>query len=213
MDKKELVIVGIIVVIAIIVAAIMFMPHSDTKTTSLEILNKKAVGENGTVYIKLKDDANGAVSGKTVHVKITKDKNVVYSNDVETHSTGVAIVKLTNVSSGDYNINVTFDGDANYTESSISQKLTVGEGDIVDEQLENSTIIQQTLDDAQNTQDSADTSSYSQSSYSYTPSYTPSSSSQSSSSQSSSSSSSDLPAYDENGRETLPEFDEDGNQI
>lgn len=207
MDKKELIIAGIVVVIAVTVAGIIFAPSDVAKHTTLDILNKGDYGENSTVYIKLTDDEKNALSDKTVHVTL-KDKSgkVVYKKTVKTHATGVGLAKLSNVSAGEYDLNVTFDGDGNYTGCSISQKITV-KGEVVEDIVENSTLIQDTL--ADNDDGSQDTQS--SQSQSYTPSYSQSSSRSSSSS--SSSSSSQLPSYDVDGNRALPEYDEDGNEV
>lgn len=214
MDKKELLILGIIIVIIAVIAGIILAPQSNGQTTNLEILNKKAVMENGSVYVKLKDDSSGALSDKnlTVQLKDSKGK-VVYKSVEKTHATGVAVVKLKNVSAGEYEINITFEGDGNYTGSSISQKIKVG-GDTPETELENSTLINETLaEDAQDNNNNADSNTDSQSNYQQpSTNYYPSSSSQSSSS-SSSSSSSELPEYDVDGKSTLPEYDEDGNRV
>ena len=100
------------------------------------------------------------------------------------------------------------DGDENYTGCSISQKVTVKQGEVQDV-VENSTLIQQTLADSQD-DSSSQSSSSSSSSY-----YTPSSSSSSRSSSSSSSSSQDSSShyYDVDGNEVLPEYDADGRQV
>lgn len=213
MDKKELLILGIIIVIIAVIAGIILAPQSNGQTTNLEILNKKAVMENGSVYVKLKDGSSGALSDKnlTVQLKDSKGK-VVYKTVEETHATGVAVVKLKNVSAGEYEINVTFDGDGNYTGSSISQKIKVG-GDTPETELENSTLISETLAEDAQDNDNDNSNTDSQSNYQQpSTNYYPSSSSQSSSS-SSSSSSSELPEYDVDGRSTLPEYDEDGNRV
>lgn len=204
MDKKELIILGIIVVIAIVVGGIVFAPHSDGISTSIEILNHKDVGENGNVYVKLKDASGASLSNKTLHVKITdKNNKVIYDKSVETHSTGVAIVKLQNATPGEYTINITFEGDGNYSECSLSQKIVIS-GDAVDE-LENSTLIQETLDDDHTDDSNQNTQDQSSQSNSYTPSYTPS--------DRGSSDSEETKYYDENGNEVLPEYDENGNII
>ncbi len=221
MDKKELIILGIIAVVAVVIAAIILAPQIDAKSTSIEILNEKNIGENGTLYIKLKDNEKGALANQSVHIKLTDKKNkVIYEKTVKTHTTGVAIVKLKNVTGGDYNINITYDGDANFTGCSLSQKITV-QGEVVDDPIANSTLIQQTLaeDNQDNNDDSQDSQSSSDSSYSSDNSYTPSQSSSSSSSSSSSrSDSGDLPQYDEDGLINYDEdgyvnYDEDGNVI
>lgn len=208
MDKKELMVGGIIVVVAIVVASIVFAPTTDAQTSTLSILNKGEIGQNGTVYVKLTDNQNTSLSGKTVHIKISDGSGkAVYEGDAKTHATGVAIANLNSVAPGNYTLEVTFDGDENYTSSSISKKITIV-GEDIEEDVADSALIEQTIQDSGDSQDS----SYSQS---YTPSYSPSQSSQSSSqsSQSSSSSDDELVNYDVNGRETLPEYDEDGREI
>lgn len=199
MDKKELIILGIIVAVAVVIAAIVFAPQIDAKSTSIEILNEKNIGENGTIYLKLKDNEKGALSNQSIHIKLTdKNNKVVYEKTVKTHSTGVAIVKLKNVKGGTYNINATYDGDANFTGCSISQKITV-KGEVVEDTLANSTLIQQTIAEDNQNNDNDDSSDSSDSSY--TPSYTPSSSSDSGS---------DSPSRDSGNDGPLPEYDEDG---
>lgn len=212
MDKKELIIIGIIIIIGAAAAGIMFMPGDSAKYTTLDVLNKGAVGgENGTIYVKLTDEDKTSLSDKEVHIKLTDDKNnVIFEDTSKTHVTGVAFAKINNISSGEYNLNVTYDGDENYTGCSISQKLTVGEGEI-EEQVDNATLIQDTLADASS---STSSSSSSQSSTSYRSSSSSSSSSQSSSSssQSSSSSSSDSSdSYVDDGQ--MHEYDVDGNVV
>ena len=208
MDKKEMMVAGVVVVIAVIVGGIVFAPSADAKFTTIDVLNKGDLGQNGTLYVKLTDNEKTSLSNKTLHVKLTDGKGkVVYDESVKTHATGVAIVKLENVSAGKYDLNITFDGDGNYSSSSVSQKLTI-KGEHIEEQVDNITLIEQTLADAQDS-DSSDyqpQSSYSQSSYS---------NSQYSSSSSSSSSSEDTSDryYDENGKEVLPEYDENGKEV
>ena len=226
MDKKELIIVGIIIILAVIVGSTLFASNDNSKFTTLDVLNKGAVGENGTVYVKLSDNEKTALSDKTLHIKLTNNAGkVVYEDSVKTHATGVAIIKLTNISDGNYNLNVTFDGDENHTGSSISQKLTIKSG-YVDEELENNTLIEETIADAGDSSSSSSQSYSSSSSVSQSSSQSDSSHSQSNSQSDSSStqestdtsqdSQSDDSAdtyYDENGKEVIPEYDENGNIV
>lgn len=210
MDKKELIITGIIIIIAVVAAGIIFAPSTSAQYTGMDVLNKGDLGENSTIYVKLTAGDKTSLSNKTIHVKLTDDKNnVVYEESVKTQTTGVAIVKLHNVTPGKYNLEVKFDGDENYTGSSISQKVTVKAGEVTDE-VTNSTLVDQTLADAQAT------SSRSSSSSSGGSSSGGSSSGGSSSGGSSSGGSSSggyVPEYDPDGREVLPEYDEDGKII
>ena len=211
MDKKELIVTGMVIIIAVVAAGIIFAPSISANDTSIEILNKGDLGGNSTIYVKLADGDKISLSNKTIHIKLTDEKNnVVYEDSVKTKATGVAIVKLHNISAGQYNLDVKYDGDENYTGCSISQKVTVKQGEVQDV-VENSTLIQQTLADSQD--DSSSQSSSSSSSSYYTPSSSSSSSSRSSSSSSSSSQDSSSHYYDVDGNEVLPEYDADGRQV
>ncbi len=202
MDKKELIISGIIVVIALIVASMIFSPVNEAKATTIEVLNKGDVGENGTIYVMLTDYEKSSLSEKTVHIEITNSSgNVVYDESVKTHATGVAIVKLNNLDSGKYNLTVSFDGDENYTKTSISQEITIG--DVDTEEVEDAALIEDTLNDAQQTSSSS-AQTHSQSS----------SSSSSSRQSSSSDTDDDNGGYiDENGNEITVTYDENGKIV
>ena len=220
MDKKEFIIAGIVVIIAVMATGIIFAPGIDAKHTTIDVLNKGDYGQNSTIYVKLTDHDKAPLSDKTVHIKLTNDKNeVVYDESTKTHATGVAIAQLDNITAGKYTLNVTFDGDGNHSGSSISQEITVKEG-YVEDTLENTTLIQETIASSQSSSSSgySSSSSYysSQGSSSSQSSSSSSSSSQgSSSSQSSSSSSSSVPDtyIDTSGNEYLPEYDEYGNRV
>ena len=71
MDKKELIIIGIVIVIFIVVAGVMLSPSTGAKDTELKMLNNGTLGENGTIYIKLTDAQKQSLADKPVTVKIT----------------------------------------------------------------------------------------------------------------------------------------------
>lgn len=209
MEIKDIIIFAVIIIIVAFVASFILSPSADAKYTSLEILNKGDFGENSTLYVKLTDNEKTALSDKTLHVKIINKKGkTVYDKDVKTHATGVGLAKLANLTPGEYTVNVTFDGDANYTGSSISQKIKVQGGEVEDV-VDNSTLIEQTIQQAVSSGDSQ-AQTYTSQQQSSTQSYTPSQSQQSSQS----SSSDDSEVYiDENGQELIPEYDENGKEI
>lgn len=212
MEFQEIIIAGIIIIVAALILSFIFTPASSSHDTSIQILNKGDLGSNSTIYIKLTDNNKVSLSEKTVHVQLT-DKNgtVVYKKDVQTHATGVGMAQLSDVSAGNYTLNITYDGDSNYTACSVSKAVTVS-GGVVQDVIDNSTLDAATIRDITTSQ----SQSQSQSSTSY---YTPSSSTDSSSSSSSDSPSSpssddeDLPYIDENGNEYLPTYDENGKEV
>ena len=209
MEIKDIIIFVVVVIVAAVIASFIFSPSSDAHDTNIQLLNKGDFGSNSTVYIKLTDTEKNSLSNKTVHVQlIDKKGKVVYNKSIDTHTTGVGMAKLSNISAGEYTLNITFDGDKNYTGCSLSKKITV-EGGEVEDVIDNSTL------DAADLQDIADTQAQQQqdsqqSSQSYTPQNYDSGSD---SSQSSSSDSGYDTYYDADGNEMDVVIDPDGNQI
>jgi hypothetical protein len=207
MDKKELIILGILAVIAAV--AIWFMYFSPVEASSdysmINIIGDGTIGENGTVYAKLTNDDNVALKDKEVHITV-KDSNgsVVFEDSSKTYVNGVVNFKLTNVSAGKYDVNITFDGDENFTSCSVSEKLTIKAGEVEEDVPDEIVSSVETADTS--TQDTSSSQS-SYSSQSYRQSY----------SSDSYSSSDDVGSednyYDENGNEITPTYDENGNEV
>ena len=192
-----MIILGVIVAIAVVIAAFMLLSAEDTNLSKLDILGNGTIGENGTLNVKLSNEEGVALKDKEVHVTVKNSKGkVVFENSAKTYVNGVANVKIENVSAGEYEVNVTFDGDENYTACSISEKLIIAQG-VVEDTEENDDV------DTANAVDTTSDSSQSSSSYR-------SSSYSSSNSDSSDDGSSDN-YYDEDGNVVEPTIDEDGN--
>ena len=209
MDKKELIIIGIVAVIFIVVAGVMLSPSTGAKDTELKMLNNGTIGENGTIYIKLTDAQKQSLADKPITVKIT-DKNgkEVLSKTVKTHVTGVAIVKLAKMSPGSYEVKVSYDGDNNYTASSLKEKINVKSG-YVEEDINMTEMIGSDTDTTDTQTAPADTSTDSYNSY--TPVYTDTS--QDSSDTSSDDGDDGNTVIDENGNEAETVIDENGNEV
>ena len=211
MDKKEYVIIGIVIIIAIAVAGIIFSSPNSAKNTQIQILNNGSIGENGTIYIKLTDMEKNSLGDKPIKVSIIDKKGkAVYTKELKTHVTGMALVKVENITPDTYTVNVTFNGDANYSSSSVSKKINIVSGH-VEEQLNATSEDLQAIntEQAQDSQQNTYTPVYSTDT-SYTPS---SSSSQQSSSDSRDTSSDDGEVIDENGNAVDPVIDENGNEV
>ena len=207
MDKKELIILGILAVIAAV--AIWFMYFSPVDASSdysmINIIGDGTIGENGTVYAKLVNGENVALKDKEVHITVKDSKgSVVFEDSSKTYVNGVVNFKLTNVSAGKYDVNITFDGDENFTSCSVSEKLTIKAGEVEEDVPDEIVASVETADTS-----TQDTSS-SQSSYS-TQSYRQSYSSDSYSSSDDVGSEDNY--YDENGNEITPTYDENGNEV
>lgn len=167
MDKRILVALGVLVAVAAVLAIFMAFPSDEgvDKTSNIEILGNGTIGVNGTLNVKLSSGDGVALKDKTVHVSV-KDENgsVVFEDSAQTYVNGVANVKMVNLSAGEYEVNVTFDGDNNYTGSSAVKKLIISEG--VDEEDTSDDGADATADDS-SSQSQSSSSSYSRSYSSY----------------------------------------------
>ena len=199
-----MVILGVIVfIVAIFGAFVLSSSAGDAGNSNLDILGNGTIEENGTLDVKLSNEDGVALKDKEIHVTVTNSKGkVVFEKSAKTYVNGVANVKLEKVKAGKYDVNVTFDGDENYTASSASGKLVIAKG-VVEEDTDNETdtsiVVEDTSSSSSTPAQSSPSQSHSQSSHS------------SSSSSSSSDESSEDTYYDENGKEIEPVYDEDGN--
>ena len=192
MDKKELIIIGIVIVIFIVVAGVMLSPSTGAKDTELKMLNNGTLGENGTIYIKLTDAQKQSLADKPVTVKITdKSGKEVLSKTVKT-----------------YEVKVSYDGDNNYTASSLKEKINVKSG-YVEEDINMTAMIGSDTDTTDTQTASPDTSTDSYNSY--TPDY--SDTSQDSSDTGSDDDDSGTAVIDENGNEAETVIDENGHEV
>lgn len=207
MDEKRLIIIGVVVVILAVIAGVLLTSSSHNPNDSiLDIISSDAIAQGGTVDVKLTNGEGVALRDKTVHVSVV-DKNgkVVFQKDAKTYANGVANVKLAGVGAGKYNVNVTFDGDENFTASSISKEITINKAAADNNQDNNTNDTSQPT--SEDTQDTSSSQSYSQS-YS-----TSDSSSQSSQSSPSTDEGDSSTVIDENGKEVEPVIDENGKEV
>lgn len=218
---KDLVIFGIIIIIGAVAFSLIFSPTIDAKATHIDILNKGDFGSNSTIYVKLTDNQKTSLGNETVHVKLLDKKGkAVYDKTINTRATGVGMAKLSNVSAGEYTLNVTYDGNKNFTSCSLSKKVKVDDG-VVKDVIDNSTLDNATMQDildAQQEDDQQSDQSQSSDSQQYD---TPSNPSSDSGSDSRSDSGSDSSSsndgydvyYDADGNEMDTVIDIDGNQM
>ncbi len=196
MDEQRLIIIGVIVVILAVIAGVLLTSSShDPGDSILDILGDGTIPVNGTVDVKLTNGEGVALRDKTVHISVV-DKNgkEVFKKDATTYANGIANIKLSGVAAGKYNVNVTFDGDSNFTASSVSEEISIKGAPAEDahNDTDNATA-SDTADENQDTADSQQTYSSQSDSSSYY------------------SSSSDSSSYDDGSSSDV--VDEDGNSV
>ena len=129
MENRNIIII-LIVIIVVLAAAIGVMllnPDIGKEQTKIKITSDKEQLEGGELNIKLTDLNKTPVSKQTVNIKITDNKGkVVVDEVVKTNSKGKAKLDL-DLKKGKYKVNVTYDGNENYTGCNATQKLKIKE--------------------------------------------------------------------------------------
>ena len=134
-NKKIIIILVAIIVVLAAVLGVMFLQSTTAKEpTKVKIISNKTQYEGGELSIKLTDLNGTAISKEIVNVTITNSKGKVVVDDVvKTNSKGKAKLDL-DLKKGKYNVNVSYDGNENYTGNNTTQKLTIKEEEVVVEQ-------------------------------------------------------------------------------
>lgn len=98
---------------------------SAKEPTKLKITSDKEQYEGGELSIQLTNLNKTPISEEIVNVTITNSKGKVVVDDVvKTNSKGKAKLDL-DLKKGKYTVNVTYDGNENYTGNNTTQKLTI----------------------------------------------------------------------------------------
>ena len=127
MENKNIIIilVAIVIVLAVIAGAMFLQSGNAKEPTKVKITSDKEQYEDGEISIKLTDLNKTPVSKQIVNVTITDKKGkVVVDDSVKTNSKGKAKLDL-DLKKGKYEVNVTYNGNENYTGNNTTQKLTI----------------------------------------------------------------------------------------
>ena len=129
MENKNIIIILVaVIVIMAVIAGVMFLKTTNTKdATKVKITSDKSLYKNEKLKILLTDLNKTAISKEKVKITITNKKGkVVVNKTLKTNLKGKANLKL-KLKKGKYNVNVTYNGNENYTGNNTTQKLTMKE--------------------------------------------------------------------------------------
>ena len=127
-NRKIILILVVIIIILAVVAGVMFMQSGNAKVpTKVKITSDKEQYEGGKLKVQLTDLNKTALSKQKVKVIVKNKKGKVVVNEtVKTNSKGKANLDL-DLKKGEYKVNVTYNGNENYTGNSTKQKLNIKE--------------------------------------------------------------------------------------
>ena len=129
MENRNIIIilVAIVIVLAVIAGAMFLQSGNAKEPTKVKITSDKEQYEGGELKIKLTDLNKTPISKEIVNITITNKKGKVVVNEtVKTNSKGKAKLDL-DLKKGKYIVNVTYNGNENYTGNNTTQKLKIKE--------------------------------------------------------------------------------------
>ena len=124
MEKNQMIILALIVIIAALLVGIVMMPNIAKKDTSVTFKGKSTLTEGDSIKIKLTDVNGNAIAGQTVNITITdKDDSKSYYS-VVTDDDGEGKLKL-DKDTGTYDVQIKYNGNNNYKECNATKKITI----------------------------------------------------------------------------------------
>lgn len=126
MDKKIIVIIGIIIV-AVVIAALFLNFNVSKEDTKIKMLSNSSLNEDSSIKIRLTDLNKTPISNQTVNIKIINKKGNVDEYSVKTDDKGFAKLKLNKIKPGTYIVNFTYDGNDKYSSCNLSKKIKIVE--------------------------------------------------------------------------------------
>ena len=129
MENRNIIIILVVIIVILVatIGAMLLNPADAKETTSIKITSDKTQYEDGKLSIQLTDLNKTPISKEIVNITITNKKGKVVVDDVvKTDKKGKAKLDL-DLKKGKYVVNVTYDGNENYTGSNTTQKLKIKE--------------------------------------------------------------------------------------
>lgn len=132
MNKNYLIGVGVLIIAIVAGVSFYIMGVNSAQPTQIEIFGNGTIEEGGSLNIQLSSLNGTSISGKKLKVVISNSKGKkVLDRSLNTNTNGKISVNLDNLSSGKYNVNVSFSGDDKYLANNTSDKIKIKEKEVV----------------------------------------------------------------------------------
>lgn len=133
MNKKIISLIGIIIVIAVVVA-LFFNITATKEDTKIKMVSNSSLDEDSSIEIKLINLNNTPIDNQTVYIKIIDDKGNVEEHSVKTDENGNGKLNLNKIKPGNYTVNFTYNGNEKYNSCNLSKEIEIVEKIVVEEQ-------------------------------------------------------------------------------
>ena len=141
MDYNKTIILLVAIQAIILVVGAVFMMNPFKQESKIDIVTNGTVHTNTTFLVKSTGLNNTSIANENVSIEIIDNESkVVVDEDVKTNEYGEAAIELTNVSEGNYTVNVTFEGNDEFQECSVEEDIEIVD-DAVEEVSQDNTIV------------------------------------------------------------------------
>ena len=127
MDKKQLIIAAVIVVLVIAVGAYIFV-SANTTNTKIELTTNSSLKNGDTIEFNLKDEYRNLLPGESVNVKILDDSGNPTKSVVVTDDAGHGSYQLQYLENGNYTVHITYNGTLMHNPAKKVIDITIDDG-------------------------------------------------------------------------------------
>ena len=125
-DNDKIIIILLAVIVALLVAGMLIL--NPFKTDSIiTITSASELNEGDELSILLTDSKSQPIPNQNVQINLRDSNGVLTQKAASTNGEGVAIISLSDLSSGQYSVNATYEGNSSYRASATSQNLNIRE--------------------------------------------------------------------------------------
>ena len=124
MDNDKIIIILLVVIVALLVAGMVLFNPFKTQSV-LSITSASELNEGDEMSIRLTDSNSVPIPNQNVQISFKDSNGAVTQKSLTTNGEGVGVISLSDLASGQYSVNVTFDGNGTYKASNASQNLNI----------------------------------------------------------------------------------------
>ena len=132
MDNRKLIIILLIIIIILLVSILTLITNPFKAESVLNITSNDELHDGDSLTIVLTDKNSNPLANQTVTVIITDASGKQDNRTIETDSMGNGFIQLKGFTQGSYTVEVSYDGNNDYSASSASQNLTITEDTVQD---------------------------------------------------------------------------------
>lgn len=126
MDHDKIIIILAIIIIAILAAGIVVLnPFAAKVDTAISVTSSQELTECDSFSISLTDINSRPLSGALIQINITDLNGSTTQKSVTTDASGNGVIALGDLASGQYMINVSYDGNSSFKSSFASQNINI----------------------------------------------------------------------------------------